>query len=81
MTSEQMTAPCGACQGSQQIAGRVVYVTWHSKASPYETATRLTPSENWMEGNGIPCPYCLPRVYGDIRRVESRKDLPKPEQP
>lgn len=60
---------CDACQGTQQIAGRVEYVTWRSHPSPYDSASYLTPHENWMEGNRIPCPYCLPRVYGDIRRV------------
>lgn len=65
---------CDACQDTKQISGRVDYITWSSKASPYESATRLTPAENWMEGNRIPCPYCLPNVYGDIRRVDLRKD-------
>lgn len=76
-----MTAMCGACQGSQQIKGRVDYVTWSSTASPYDSASFLRPHECFMEGNAIPCPYCLPRVYGDIKRVELCKDLLKPQEP
>lgn len=64
---------CGACQGTERVNGRVDYVTWSSHASPYDSATRLTPHESWMEGNLIPCPYCLPRVYGNIKRIELRK--------
>jgi hypothetical protein len=71
---------CGACEGAERIAGRVDYVTWSSSASPYDSASFLTPHECYMEGNAIPCPYCHPNLYGDIRRVTIRKDLPKPER-
>jgi hypothetical protein len=63
---------CAACNGTKRISGRVDHVRWAGDPARDDSATHLTPQECWVEGDDIDCPYCLPGLYGDIKRIELR---------
>lgn len=70
---------CVTCHDTGHIDGRVEYVQWCSTPiSTNSAATNGAAGMAWIDGTGIPCPYCNAAMYGPrITSIQARRHKPE----